>query len=71
MNLAPAPRWRPDLVRLSALAAALTLLFAVTPSDPITFLAGALAMMVVALAASWIPAWRAMRVDPLVALRHE
>jgi putative ABC transport system permease protein len=48
-----------------------TLLFGVTPSDPMTFIAGALAMMAVAVVASWIPARRAMRVDPMEALRHE
>jgi putative ABC transport system permease protein len=48
-----------------------TLLFAVRPNDPAT-LAGVAALMVaVAAAASVIPAFRATRVDPLVALKDE
>lgn len=48
-----------------------TLLFEITPTDPGTFSAVAIAMFVAALAAGFIPAQRAARVDPLVALRHE
>jgi putative ABC transport system permease protein len=47
------------------------LLYDVPPNDPITFAAVAILLMIVALAASYIPARRAMRVDPMVALRHE
>ena len=46
-------------------------LFGVQPSDPLTFTAVPLILLVVALAAACIPALRASRVDPLVALRHE
>ncbi len=47
------------------------LLFGVEPTDPATFALLALALLVAALLACWIPARRAARVDPLTALRHE
>jgi predicted permease len=48
-----------------------SLLFGIKPTDALTFLSVAVLLTCVALAASYIPARRAMRTDPLEALRHE
>jgi ABC-type antimicrobial peptide transport system permease subunit len=48
-----------------------SLLFGISPTDPLTFADVAIALTLVAVAACWIPARRAMTVDPMIALRHD
>ena len=47
------------------------LLFGIAPTDPTSYVLSALALTLAALAATYWPARRAVRVDPLSALRHE
>ena len=55
-----------------ALARAMaTLLVGIAPTDPMTYAVTVLTLAFASLAACWVPARRATRVDPLVALRHE
>ena len=47
------------------------LLFGISPVDPMTFAGATLFLCAVVMIASWMPAWRAARVDPCLALRAE
>jgi putative ABC transport system permease protein len=48
-----------------------SLLFGVTPSDPLTFIVISVLLILITLLASYIPAHRAARIDPIVSLRDE
>jgi putative ABC transport system permease protein len=48
-----------------------SLLFSITPTDPLTFAAAPAILLVVAASACWIPARRAARIDPMIALRQD
>jgi putative ABC transport system permease protein len=47
------------------------LLFGVQPSDPLTFLIAVTALLAIALLGCYLPARRAIRIDPLVALQRD
>jgi ABC-type antimicrobial peptide transport system permease subunit len=46
-------------------------LYGLSPFDPIAFSAASLAWVIIAMLASWYPAHRATRVDPMAALQYE
>jgi ABC-type antimicrobial peptide transport system permease subunit len=48
-----------------------TLLFGISPTDPMTYAAVSLLLALIAVIASYLPARRAMKVDPIIALRAE
>jgi ABC-type lipoprotein release transport system permease subunit len=47
-----------------------SMLYRVSPSDPRTYAVVSIGLLIVALTAAWVPSWRAVRVDPTVALRE-
>ena len=58
--------WRPSPARLIA-----TFLFGVDPLDPLTFVSVPVVILLTAIIAAGAPAWRASRINPIVAFRHE
>jgi putative ABC transport system permease protein len=59
------------IVALSTSSALRSMLYGVGATDAVTYAAGCAVLIVSTLAASWIPAWRAGRVDPTVVMRSE
>jgi predicted permease len=59
------------VLALAAVRSTSSLLFGLEPNDPLTFAAASALLVTIALIASFLPARRASRVDPMVALRYE
>jgi putative ABC transport system permease protein len=58
-------------LRLAARLLARHLLYQVSPHDPLIFTAVPGILLAVALLACWLPARRAARIEPMIALRHD
>jgi ABC-type antimicrobial peptide transport system permease subunit len=58
-------------VALGASQLVASLLYGVSPRDPLTYAAAAVMLVLAAVVASWLPAMRAARVDPMIVLRQE
>jgi ABC-type antimicrobial peptide transport system permease subunit len=58
-------------IALAASRLASSLLYGIAPHDPVSYVAAAALLLLAAVAAGWIPALRAARVDPVTALRSE
>jgi len=48
-----------------------SMIYNVSPADPLTFTAVGVMVIAIALLACWLPAWRATKANPMVALRAE
>ena len=59
------------VISMAATRAIAILLYGVHATDPATFAGAAFALLAIAFAASYLPAWRAARVDPIQTLHHE
>jgi predicted permease len=59
------------LVTLASIRLVKSMLYGLTPKDPITLGGSAVLLLLMALVAGWVPAYRASRVDPAEALRHD
>jgi predicted permease len=59
------------LVALMTMKLIASLLFGLEPTDPLTLIMATVVMLAIAAFAGWLPAWRAARMDPVFALRHE
>jgi ABC-type antimicrobial peptide transport system permease subunit len=59
------------LVTLASIRLVKSMLYGLTPKDPITLGGSVVLLLLMALFAGWVPAYRASRIDPAEALRHD